>query len=330
MRAAVCLALACALLSACGTPSDDTVHDNFPALGTLVEVSLRDVPGNQQAVAFRVVRDAMRNAGEDWYGWGGGELGRYNLALSAGEHAEASPRLEALLTHATALQSASSGLFDPSIGALTELWGFHEPDRATGPPPEGADINAWLSGHMPMRMDFGAYAKGVAVADVISTLSEMGVRHALVNAGGDIAVIGTAAGRPWRVGIRNPRGNGVLAGIHLEHGEAIFTSGDYERAFEWDGEWYHHILDPRTGRPATGTASITVIHEDAAVADAASTALFVAGDDWPAIADTMGITFVMRVRNDGAIEGSPTMAARVTFESEVDSMRVRSHVASAR
>jgi len=330
MRATVALALAGALLSACSTPSDHTVHDNFPGLGTLVEVSLRQVPVDRQATAFRVVRDVMGYAGENWYGWGDGELGRYNQALEAGEHPQADPRLAALLAHAGALQVASLGLFDPSIGALTELWGFHEAERAAGPPPEEHAIEAWLSGRRPMRIDLGAYAKGAAIADAMEELLEQGVQHALVNAGGDIAVIGTAAGRAWRVGIRNPRGSGVLAGVHLEHGEAIFTSGDYERAFEWEGQRFHHILDPRTGKPVTGTASVTVIHDNAAVADAASTALFVAGDGWPMLADRMGITFVMRVRSDGTIEGSPAMASRIVFESDQDSMTVRSYVATAR
>ncbi len=330
MRAVVVLALAGALLSACSTPPDNIAHDNFPALGTLVEISLRDVPVNRQAEMFRVVRATMNDAGNDYYGWGDGELGQYNRALSAAEYAEASPRLDALLAHASRLQSLSSGLFDPTIGALTELWGFHEQERPAGPPPEQSEIEAWLSGRLPTRIDLGAYAKGVAVAEAMAALSEHGVQHALVNAGGDIAVIGTAAGRGWRVGIRNPRSSGVLAGVTLESGESIFTSGDYERAFVWDGERFHHVLDPRTGNPAAGTASLTVIHENAAVADAASTALFVAGDEWPVIAESMGITLVMRVRSDGAIEGTPDMADRVNFEPGAASMRVRSHVAAAR
>jgi len=92
---------------------------------------------------------------------------------------------------------------------------------------------------------------------------------------------------------------------------AVFTSGDYERFFEYEGRRYHHIIDPRTGWPAVGAASVTVIHPRAATADAAATALLIAHEDeWREIARRMGIDQVLRVEQDGRIVMTPAMARR--------------------
>lgn len=292
--------LAGVLVSACA-PAPSNTSDRFFELGTMIEVTVRDDDDAQ--AAFRTVRRVLGDAQRDWYAW--------NDAGAA--------RLDAhgLLDRAMAIRDLSGGLFEPEIGALVELWGFHRGERAPGPPPSAQATAGWRE--LPVTVDLGAIAKGAAIAAALDSLSGDGVEHALVNAGGDLAVLGDAGGRPWRIGIRDPRGPGVIAGVELAPGEAVFTSGDYERVFEWDGERYHHILDPRTGRPARGTASVTVIHEDATLADAAATALFVAGaDDWRRIAGELGVTQVMRIATDGGIEMTPAMAERLEFEDAAD------------
>jgi thiamine biosynthesis lipoprotein len=101
----------------------------------------------------------------------------------------------------------------------------------------------------------------------------------------------------------------------------VFTSGDYERFFEHEGQRYHHIIDPRSGYPAGAVVSATVIHPVAATADAAATALFVAGPDaWPAIARQMGVKYVMLVDREGRIHMNPAMQTRLTFEFEPDTI----------
>jgi thiamine biosynthesis lipoprotein len=145
----------------------------------------------------------------------------------------------------------------------------------------------------------------------------MGVDDAIVNAGGDLRAIGTHGDRPWRIGIRHPRADGVIASVELGRDESVFTSGDYERYFLFRGKRYHHILDPRTGYPARGTASVTVISRDPGAADAAATALVVAGpDEWQAIAWSMGIRNVMLIDHQGRAHVTPSMAKRIRFEVE--------------
>lgn len=309
------LALLAVAVAGCTAAPSPTV-DRFPALGALVEVTLHDVDAATAGTALRELRATFQQVDRDASPWGDGALAGYN----AGEEPDAS--LATMLADAEAMAVASGRLFEPRIGALVELWGFHDGERPPGPPPADTAIDAWLDGVVPVRIDLGAYAKGTALDRAAAGLRARGIGNALVNAGGDIIALGDAGGRAWRVGIRHPRAAGVLAGVALADGEAILTSGDYERAFEWAGVRYHHILDPRTGRPAPATASITVIARNAAHADAAATALFVAGEDWPTVAAAMGMDTVLRVAADGRIELSAAMAARVELLQGASSARV--------
>ncbi len=128
-----------------------------------------------------------------------------------------------------------------------------------------------------VRIDLGGIAKGYAVDRSIERLRKLGIRHAMVNAGGDTRLLGDRRGKPWIVGIRDPRNEDrVVTRLPLED-EAISTSGDYERYFEEDGVRYHHILVPGTGRSARGVRSATVIGADATLTDALSTTVFVLG-----------------------------------------------------
>ncbi len=185
---------------------------------------------------------------------------------------------------------ASNGAFDATLGQLIRLWGFAEGEPRL---PTEEEIAAALAGDgasrlmiadgrvakvvAPLAIDLGGIAKGYAIDRAVSVLAAAGVRHASVNAGGDMRLLGDRSGRPWRVGIRHPRKSGdILATLQLA-GKAVVTSGDYERVFELDGVRYHHILDPRTGYPARGCQAVTVVADRAALADAVATAVFVLG-----------------------------------------------------
>ena len=154
---------------------------------------------------------------------------------------------------------------------------------------------------------------------MIDLLRARGIHNAIVNAGGDLRAIGTHGARPWHIGIRHPRKDGILASIDSAGDTSIFTSGDYERLFEVNGKRFHHILDPRTGYPATGTVAVTVVHENGAIADAAATALFVAGPaDWADIARQMGIDRVMLVDSEGTIHMTPAMRTITKLAPDID------------
>ena len=130
-----------------------------------------------------------------------------------------------------------------------------------------------------VRINLGGIAKGYVVERGINLLRSRGVRHAIVTAGGDSRLLGDRRGRPWMVGIRDPRIDGQVAISLPLVDEAISTSGDYERYFEEDGVRYHHILQPSTGEPVSGMHSASVIGPDAVITDALSTSVFVLGVD---------------------------------------------------
>lgn len=146
-----------------------------------------------------------------------------------------------------------------------------------------ADQRTLRYGHADLRIDLGGIAKGYAVDRAIGLLHERGIRHATVSAGGDSRVLGDKQGQPWLVGIKNPRKNPadprqVVISLPLED-SAVSTSGDYERYFidADSGERVHHIINPRTGRPADELISVTLLGPRSLDADALSTTLFVLG-----------------------------------------------------
>ena len=128
-----------------------------------------------------------------------------------------------------------------------------------------------------MRIDLGGFAKGHAVDRASAILRRRGIEHAMVSAGGDSRVIGDRRGRPWMVGVRDPRrAAGVVATLPLED-VSVSTSGDYERFFEADGKRFHHLIDPATGRSPASVHSVTVLADDGLTTEALSKAVFVLG-----------------------------------------------------
>jgi len=129
-----------------------------------------------------------------------------------------------------------------------------------------------------MDLEVGGIAKGYALNRAEQIIKSKGIKSALINAGGDISAYGgKAPGVPWKIGIQDPRDNsGIAAVVDIESG-SVFTSGDYERFFEEAGKRYHHILDPKTGFPATGVESVTIVAPDGKSVEGLSAAVFVLG-----------------------------------------------------
>jgi thiamine biosynthesis lipoprotein len=204
-----------------------------------------------------------------------------------------SPETAEVMQEALHYAAISEGAFDPTIAPLLELWGFREGDYRVPAPDELAqaggavDYRSVEAGggevYLPRRsmaLDLGGIAKGYIIDCGLALLARSGVSHALINAGGDVGILGPKAdGSPWKIGLKHPRSEKILAVIPRGERGAVVTSGDYERFFEKDGVRYHHILDPRTGRPASSLISVTVVAPTAVQADALSTALFVMGPE---------------------------------------------------
>lgn len=266
-----------------------------------------------------------------WHAWQTSPLTRLNETLQSGATANVDTGMMALIAAAKELSANSGGLFNPAIGKLIASWGFHS-DEPHGPPPDANTIAALVAAQPSMdalqiegltlksnnpavQLDFGAIGQGYAVDAAIARLRKLGIHNAIVNASGDIRVIGTHGGRPWRIGIRDPRGSGIIASIEMQGDESIVTSGSYERYYDYQGNRYHHIIDPRSGYPARDVTSVTVVHPDATTADAASTALLAAGlKNWRKTARDMGVTQVMLIDEQGIVHMDPLLAQRIRFE----------------
>ena len=328
------------LLSACDS-EPRARQAKFYAFGTEIDVSLYNVDEDTATSTVALLEASFDNSNQLWHAWRPSVLSDINLAISEGKTIAVDDDVAALINLAKTLATQSNNLFNPAAGKLFELWGFHQDAWfESHPPPEQALINHWLAADVAMdqvqlnkgqlsssntmvKLGFGGFAKGFAVDAAIQTLQQQGIENAIVNIGGDLRAIGSHGDRPWVIGIRHPRRDGMLASIALRGDESVFTSGDYERFFEFKGQRYSHIIDPRTGWPADNARSATVLHNNASIADAAATALFVAGDDWPTIAAKMNIDYVMLVRVDGKVEMSPLMAKRARLMTSSDTAIIR-------
>ena len=321
------------LIAACQQkPAVVETKESLLAFGTFIETTLINVPAKDKQLVMDKIEQDLNYFHYAFHPWKAGPTGRTNQLLEAGGEFTANPSLLPLIEKSQRLSALSQGLFNPAIGHLMQTWGYHDEMPPDGPPPDPATIQKWLDAKPSMenlsikgvrirndnpavKLDFGAIAKGYALDIILQHIQQMGVTNAVINAGGDLKVLGSHGDRPWKIGIRHPRNAGVIASLEVKDGEAIFTSGDYERYYEYQGKRYHHIIDPRSGYPADQAQSVTVIHHDGALADAAATAMFVAGPyQWLAIAKAMGIGQAMLIDKDGHVLLTRAMQPRLKFE----------------
>lgn len=339
---ALLASLLAALLTACGGPR---LHSQESyVFGTRVEVLVwldRDTPEDKARLATAEVLREFDRLHRTYHAWQPSEMTALNEALAAGRTHEVTPEFAGYIREAQALSAQGDYLFDPGIGRLVELWGFHD-DTFKPVLPDRQKLDALIAAHPSIRdlvvdgtklslrgtgpsavaLDFGGYLKGVALDRAVAIFRQQGIANALINIGGNVMALGSKGGAPWRVGIQHPRAPTPMATLELHDGEAIGTSGDYQRYFELDGQRYCHLIDPRTGWPATGTQAITVLipagfggNKTGLWSDVASKPLFIAGQDWQPLATRLGLTQVLRVAADGGIEMTDAMRARVKLES---------------
>lgn len=318
-------------LSGCGEPAPDAPvhHHKFLAFGTLMEIDLVGVGSEQALQVTETLEDDFRYMHEAWHAWDPGPLGRTNELLASGERFSAPPSVLPLLELSSQLAIESDHLFNPAVGKLIERWGYLGKEVTCEQIPSQEDIAPLVearprmtdievdgfhlrSGNPAVKLDFGGVGKGYGIDLAFERLAEIGIKNALINAGGDLRATGDRGGRPWRVAVKSPSGDGVVLGfVEIQGNDSAFTSGNYERNLRCGDKLYHHIIDPRTGFPARGALSVTVMHPQAAKADAAATALFVAGvDGWLEIARKMQVEDVLLVDEQGVIHMTPTMQAR--------------------
>ncbi len=331
------------LLAACG--KEPLYQEQGYVFGTLVEVSVYGAEEARAKQAVAAVMQEFQRLHNLLHAWKPSALSELNAALAQGKTKEVSSELAAMLKDAAQLSAQSGNLFNPAIGGMVQMWGFHADEFKPALPdqkklsvlvaakPQMDDLTFLSSNPNPLpvsgrgesvssrnsavQLDLGGYAKGYALDNAAALLKQQGINNALINIGGNVMALGKHGDRSWRVGIQHPRQPGPIATLELHDGEAIGTSGDYQRYFEYGGKRYCHLLDPRSGRPAQGVQAVTVLTygvRAGVLSDATSKPLFVSGaKSWRAAAQKMNLTEALLIDGKGTVHLTTAMQKRLEF-----------------
>jgi len=323
-----CLAVGGMFLAGCQKTELVQVRDNRPLMGTAVEMALE---GTDDARLRQAMDDAYREMTRL-----SDMMNHYNpqsvvsaINDAAGRQPVAvPPELMQVLKMARAVSERTHGAFDITVGSL-KGWRFN-PEHPEMPTP--AQIRAQLPKvnyrdvildeaagttflRQPgMRIDLGGIAKLYILDAGMQVLKRNGVEHAMLNGGGDVEVMGTIQGHPWRIGIRDPRApEQLLAAVELTRG-FVASSGDYERYFMRHGRRYHHILDPRTGYPTQGPHGVTLVADDLDRVNGLGAAIMVLGaaKGRELISQTPDLDGLI-MDHDGSLWVSPGIEKRLHF-----------------
>jgi thiamine biosynthesis lipoprotein len=298
--AAACLltSIACSRTSPPGpAPAAHLVERSHVTMGTELDLTAWTADEPRAVAAFGAVfgefdrLDALMSVWKD-----GSDVVRLNAA--AGDHpVPVSVETLEVLRVARQVSEQTGGTFDVTFGALSGLWKFDDQDKDDTIPDRRAVLarlplinyrdlvvdeqarTAFLQ-RKGMRANLGGIGKGYGVDRAVEILRRSGLRDFMIQAGGDMYVAGQRGDRPWRLGIRDPRGPADKSFAMLDLTDGTFsTSGDYERFFIKDGRRYHHILDLSAGEPARGCRSVTLVTDRAVIADALAKGVFILGPD---------------------------------------------------
>jgi thiamine biosynthesis lipoprotein len=274
---------------------DHLIERSGSAMGTVIRVTVWTADEERAVVAVDRVLAEFKRLDELMTTWTKtSEVSRINAAAGSGEAVAVSDEVLACLLRGQDAARLSGGAFDLTVGSFSGVWKFDEDNDGTIPPPELVEERRKLVTWRDLEVDpvkktarlrragqritLGGIAKGYAVDRAAAILRHAGLSDFIVQAGGDMWVSGRRGDRRWRVGIRDPRGpkDKFFAAAEVED-RTFSTSGDYERFTIKDGRRYHHILDPRTGYPASGARSVTIMAKDAVTAEVLSKILFIWG-----------------------------------------------------
>ena len=287
LAAAVVLSLTA---PAAAAPGKLTYTDK--AMGTFVTVWFwTDKEADAAKTAASVFKEMKRLDAEMTTWTETSEVSKINAAAGT-RPVVVSAETYAVIERAQDIAKKSGGVFDISVGAFKGLWRFDEDMDGTLPDPKEVKKRLALIGYKDivlnkakktvflkrkgMSITLGGIAKGYAVDKCAALIKKAGFNDFMLQAGGDMFVSGKKGTDPWVVGIRDPRGTELFAGMPIEN-HSFSTSGDYERGFVKEGVRYHHILDPRDGQPAHASRSVTIRAKDAFTADAWSKVRFIVG-----------------------------------------------------
>jgi thiamine biosynthesis lipoprotein len=304
-------------LVGCSRPDTKTYHANIINFGTTINISVTNTNAETSRKAFEEIKNALHIMNQRWHAWHQSMLTDVNHKFANGQSILIDHDFKYLINTGKDMYHKSHGLFNPAAAKLSEAWGFLSDFPLESREPANPELLAEIMAHHPnmdnikieghklssnnkyVKLDVGGYAKGVAMEKMIAILAHYGIHNALLNIGGDITVIGQNNGQPWRIAIRDPKNPQADLGIvELSGYKSIMTSGTYARYFKKNRKTYHHIIDPRTGRPSTGFIAVTVVSDNPILADATATSLMIAGpSQWQEISKSMHVSKILVIDN---------------------------------
>jgi len=306
------------------------VEQRILQFGTVIDISLIHEDVEKAEIALKTVEQQLQVYRDYWHAWEDSDLYRFNHALANAESVPVPDSLKILIDLSRDYYQSSRKLFNPALGMLVAAYGFHGNEQADnrliakiqGNLPLMSDLiiqqNQATSRNPYLQLDFGGIAKGYAMSLVADLLTEQGFEHFLINAGGDLIVSGHRFNKPWRLGIQNPFESGAIASIQLKKRQHLFTSGNYQRFYQKDGKIVHHIIDPRTGKPAKRITSATVLTDNAVLADVAATSFMIDGwDNHKKLSDSLGVSDYLVINEDREIIISRSFYEKIAFTIEL-------------
>lgn len=327
--------LSALLVVLAAAPAPQVRTETRPMMGTTVTVTLVGGPPEKAREGFTMAFSAFERVNQVMNEWRpDSALSAVNRKAGDGELVTIPEDLCAALRRGVKGAEQTGGLFDPTWAALRGLWRFGTdltpalPDPAElkkrcelisykdlefAPAADGGEPGCGVRlRRAGMQLGLGGLAKGWGVDEAVKKLRGLGYKDFFVQAGGDFYAAGKKAGRPWKVGIREPRGEPGSVFAVLEVSDAAFsTSGDYENFFVLEGKRYHHIIDPRTCYPATASRSATVLAPSAVDAEVLTKSVFIlGGKEGLALAEKMGASAVV-VTADNKVMVSPRLEKKL-------------------
>ena len=309
-------------------------EDKINVLGTFAQISIVGLlPAKAKDAAITVEKDLLAL---DYIGYtfeSEGELHNLNEALSQGRSMTVSDGLLEVIVEAGKLFTASGGLFNPAAGELTAFWEFtcdkDECDESPYPDevqrlvneqtakiiarqPSMDDLvingNKVSSRNRLVKLEFGDMIRGLALDKGIEHLKMLGISNAMIDIGGSVRTTGTRGDHDWWIGIPDTTGKHLIGSLENIDDQAVVTVRAFEKSFGKDGPVYRHIVDPRTGMPASDVQLVVVMHENAMIANASAVTILIAGTrDWKTVADRMDAHKILLITKDGTIYTSPAM-----------------------
>lgn len=314
-------------------------------LGSFAQISISGLlPENANQAALAVEKDLQTL---DYIGYtfeDEGELQQLNAAIAEGRNMTVSDGLVELIMEAKKLSAASAGLFNPATGELTALWEFHCGKEQCSEVPYPDEVQRLvdeqvakiIAGHPSMddliikgnqvssrnrlvKLEFGDIIRGLALEKGIAHLEDMDISNAMIDIGGSVRTTGRRGDHHWWVGIPDASGKHLIGSIENIDDQAVVTVRAFDRSFGKGDLVYRHIVDPRSGLPVSDILSVTVMHENAMIANASAASFLIAGiKDWKTIADRMDAHKILVITKDGTIYTSPAMEHIIHWKQGIE------------